>query len=71
MPIGIEDGRHRGELGDDQINAVLGQTTDEHLNVEHAGCAPLGEHPTRDDVEILKALENPRQYPRVGLGRDA
>ena len=70
MPVGIQDAGHLAELRRDQVDGLFGDPGRLNLNVQRPGSSPLSRDPPGQDVEILKALENPRQGAWVRIGRD-
>ena len=67
--MSVHDAGRLTDLGSEQPHLLLRQPESVHLDVERLVRPKLGDDPTGQDIEILKALEDPRTSRRDLIGR--
>ena len=71
MPIRGNDGGHLADLGRDERQPVFREAKNVDLNVQSIVRGEFSNDSARDDIEILKALEDTRERAWISVSDDA
>ena len=70
MPICVDDARHLTDLRRDQRQLFRRQPENVNLNVQRVVRPEFSDHPARDDIEVLKTLDDPSECARISVCND-